>query len=311
MSLVKKHKITPRKLAANRANAQFSGGPTTPEGRDHVRAAHLRHGFYAQASGGALPALGEDPAQFQALLESLLQAWQPADAFQESLVCQLATALWRKDRAIRIQDSLAVRKLEKKQENRLFLVVYGRALAEKAAAHFQALAAEVVREDYFTCPAHIERFAELYESDPDRIPKTPLALLRRLRKPGSVAPPSIMDDAEPEDEVMDDPEPEAERPAEGAEREEARKQLGEWLAEQIRSCQKTIAACDEEPCEPTSPYERDAMLVPDHPQAALMLRMEESSFRQMWRLTNLLLRIKGQAQGVAPPRNEGPSQHVL
>jgi hypothetical protein len=50
MSLVKKQKITPRKLAANRANAQFSSGPTTPEGREHVRAAHLRHGFYAQAA---------------------------------------------------------------------------------------------------------------------------------------------------------------------------------------------------------------------------------------------------------------------
>jgi hypothetical protein len=288
MSLLKKQKITPRKLAANRANARLSRGPATPEGREHMRAAHLRHGFYSQAGGGPLPALGEDPAEFQALVDSLLEAWQPADAFEESLVRQLASALWRKDRAVRIQDSLAVQKLEKKRGNRLFLFVYARTSAEKVAARFKALATEVAREDYFTAPAQIELFEGLYESDPDRIPKTPLALLRRLRKPGSVDPPSVMDDPEPEDEM----------PTEGPEREESRKQLLEWLAEEIRTCEKAIAACDEEPFEPTSPYERDALLVPDHPHAALMLRMEDSSFRQMWRLTNLLLRIKGPRKAV-------------
>jgi hypothetical protein len=286
--LVKKPNMTPGRLAAARANGQLSHGPVTPEGMDRIRASNTRHGFYSQVSGGALPALGEDPAEFQALIDSLLETWRPADAFQERLVMQLASSLWRKERSVRLQDSLAVRKLEKKQGNRLFLFVYGQALAEKTAERLKALAAEVAREDYCTGQAQIELFEDLFESDPDRIPKATLALLRRLRLSGSVAPPSVMDDPEPEDEM----------PAEGAEREEARKQLLDRLSEEIRICEKAIAACEGEPFEPASPYERDALLVPDHPQAALMMRMEESTFRQIWRLTNLHIRLKGQEKKV-------------
>ena len=50
----------------------------TDEGRERIRAAHLRHGFYAQAEEVALRALGEDPAQFQELLEGLWGTYNPA-----------------------------------------------------------------------------------------------------------------------------------------------------------------------------------------------------------------------------------------
>jgi hypothetical protein len=49
MSPAKKPMMTPRKLAANRANARFSVGPTTVEGKERIRAANIRHRFHLRA----------------------------------------------------------------------------------------------------------------------------------------------------------------------------------------------------------------------------------------------------------------------
>jgi hypothetical protein len=46
-------------------------------------------------------------------------------------------------------------------------------------------------------------------------------------------------------------------------------------------------------------------------RTALMVRMEESSFRQVWRLSNLLIRIKSRTLEVVPPGNEGISNDVI
>jgi hypothetical protein len=48
------------------------------------------------------------------------------------------------------------------------------------------------------------------------------------------------------------------------------------------------------------PYERAAEIALAHPDAALMQGMEEPSFRQIWRITNLLLRINRQAREGEP-----------
>ena len=61
MSLVKKLNLSEKQLAANRRNQKLSHGMLTAKGRERIRAAHLRHGFRANAEGVALQALGEDP----------------------------------------------------------------------------------------------------------------------------------------------------------------------------------------------------------------------------------------------------------
>jgi len=63
MSLVKKPRFTEKKLKASRANAKHSRGPVTPAGRERIRVAHLRHGFYSKAEEVPLRALGEDPEE--------------------------------------------------------------------------------------------------------------------------------------------------------------------------------------------------------------------------------------------------------
>ncbi|MGD1102607.1 MAG: hypothetical protein ABSA59_11120 [Terriglobia bacterium] len=92
MSLVKSPRMTERKVAAIRRNQKLSHGPATAEGRERIRAAHLRHGFYAPAEEVATRALGEEPVHFHELLEGLWKKYDPADAVQEGLVIRLARA---------------------------------------------------------------------------------------------------------------------------------------------------------------------------------------------------------------------------
>ena len=90
---------TDRQIEANRLNAQHSTGPTTPEGRAAVRLNGLKFGLYAETL--VLP--GEDPAEFEALLDRLHAEHQPATLTEELFVSQLAMASWRQKRVQRME----------------------------------------------------------------------------------------------------------------------------------------------------------------------------------------------------------------
>ena len=91
--------LSDRKIEANRQNAQHSTGPSTPEGRAAVRLNGLKHGLCAETV--VVP--GEDPAQFEALLEAYRAEYQPATPSAEFLVRQVAMADWRLLRLHRIE----------------------------------------------------------------------------------------------------------------------------------------------------------------------------------------------------------------
>jgi hypothetical protein len=74
MSLVKKPEMTEKKVAANRPSRKLAHGPVTDERRECIRAALLRRGFDLPAEEMAMRALGEDPAQFQELLDEVWNA---------------------------------------------------------------------------------------------------------------------------------------------------------------------------------------------------------------------------------------------
>ena len=72
-------------LAANRANSQRSTGPVTPEGK----AGSSRHGFRSQTI--LLP--GDDPAEYQALLDHLQSEFPPHDLTGERCLREMADAV--------------------------------------------------------------------------------------------------------------------------------------------------------------------------------------------------------------------------
>src|SRR5437016_2346502 len=93
--------LTDRKIEANRQNAQHSTGPSTPEGRAAVRLNGLKHGLCAET----IVVPGEDPAEFEAMLEAYRAEYKPPTASAEFLVRQVAMADWRLLRLHRLEAS--------------------------------------------------------------------------------------------------------------------------------------------------------------------------------------------------------------
>jgi hypothetical protein len=324
--------MTEKKLAANRRNQKLCNGPATAEGRERIRAAHLRHGFYAQAEEVALRALGEDPAQFQELLEGLWKKWNPSDALQQKLVARLARAVWRLERADRMQEGYALRQakdVNNTREDRLHAQMMR---LKMTAAGLQSLAQSVEREHYVTTPADLELMKSLAEKGmmKESGPIT-IALFYQLQEPGAPGPGETeeteVSEAEARQIVTDiraifnlDPlpappanaastsgRPEGQQRAGGTEAAEEGPNLSaaEWEARApLRQLLENILKRQAELCEAQrlvhlrecvagpSPYERAAETAPTHRNATLMQRMEDSNFRQVARVTSLLMRMK-------------------
>jgi hypothetical protein len=81
------------------APATGAHGPRTPEGKAASARNSLRHGLTAREI--VLP--GEDAAAYEALLNELLEAHQPAPGAETLLVHQIAQSQWRLDRARRLE----------------------------------------------------------------------------------------------------------------------------------------------------------------------------------------------------------------
>jgi hypothetical protein len=85
---------------ANRANAQYSTGPRSMEGKLASSRNSLQHGL----ASGTILIPGEDPAQFEALRNDLLAEYHPATATEELLVQEMAQSFWLSQRALRFQN---------------------------------------------------------------------------------------------------------------------------------------------------------------------------------------------------------------
>ena len=94
--------ISEAQLAANRANAQLSTGPTSPEGREKSSQNRITHGL-----AGTFRLLGwEDPDQFQDLAKSFYNEHQPNSDSERRLVDSMVQHFWLMQRALTLQDQL-------------------------------------------------------------------------------------------------------------------------------------------------------------------------------------------------------------
>jgi hypothetical protein len=95
--------ISPERLAANRANAQFSTGP----GLAGIAVSCLNHTIHGLARhNGAFKLLtSEDPIGFEALKASLAQEHQATTTTEAILINAMAESHWLAQRAQRLQDT--------------------------------------------------------------------------------------------------------------------------------------------------------------------------------------------------------------
>ena len=163
MSLRKKATMTEEKLFANRLNGKRSEGPATPEGRERIRDANTRHGFYSPAEAVALACLGEDPAELERLRQSLHGDLQPPSGLQQELVEHLVDVVWRWKRAGRMQEGFALRQAKEvnlTREDRVHAHMMRLKMTEES---LRLLAQSVAREYYITTPADLEKMKRLHQ----------------------------------------------------------------------------------------------------------------------------------------------------
>jgi hypothetical protein len=91
---------TTAQITANQENAQLSTGPVTEEGKAISSRNNFRHGL----ASSQLLIPGEDPAEYQALLDSYLAEHNPATPTETALVVGLAQHEWLGDRALNFQN---------------------------------------------------------------------------------------------------------------------------------------------------------------------------------------------------------------
>jgi hypothetical protein len=82
---------TEKQIAANRANAKRSTGPKTFEGKIRSSVNSRKHGLSAKT----IVIDGEDPAEFDELLSSLIKQFNPDPGCEYELVSLLANTFWR------------------------------------------------------------------------------------------------------------------------------------------------------------------------------------------------------------------------
>ena len=95
--------LSPRRLAARRANAMKCPGPRTPEGKAVARLNALKHGFFACDVVNPVldgPARAEE---FNSLLDALLEEYQPESARERILIDDVAACCWRIRRLLRYE----------------------------------------------------------------------------------------------------------------------------------------------------------------------------------------------------------------
>jgi len=94
--------ISSAQLEANRANAQFSTGPRTAEGRQRSRLNATRHGLTSQ--NPLLPT--EDPQAYRKFCEEYVADLKPKGAIEQQLAHSMAGMQWRLNRCHDIEQSI-------------------------------------------------------------------------------------------------------------------------------------------------------------------------------------------------------------
>jgi len=97
--------VSPRKIAANRQNAQKSTGPKTPRGKRHSRRNALKHGLFAMDLYIVAITAWEDPDEYRNLLKRLAHDYQPTGAAEELEVQRIASCWWKLSRVWRYENA--------------------------------------------------------------------------------------------------------------------------------------------------------------------------------------------------------------
>ena len=138
MSLVRRS-MTPKLLAANRANALKSTGPRTEHGMTTTSQNITKPLPFPFTIMANMRELGENPEEYEALCQALHRTLDPQDEFEQMLVEDMAQVRWRRQRLIRAEASLAASR-RRNYEIARELQRYGRSCPQERLAGLVAAA---------------------------------------------------------------------------------------------------------------------------------------------------------------------------
>jgi hypothetical protein len=340
VSLIKKLFVSAEKLAANQSNGRQSQGPATPEGRERIRSANTRHGYYSQAPGAQMQVLGEDPEEFERLFESLRTVWEPENEYQTSLVRRMARLTWRLERADRAHEAMLVSQMETLERNIAHELRDAAARHDREVTRLRTLMQALDGNRFHSTEQDLEGLERIYGKVPTGVGLEILRRVYRLQSPRSGNPANSADPGNPGNTAnsaeFSDPEDSEGRPegntggsarkqagaprqagarkqagnaltiATGAERDVLRAELRLLLREEIKRMDEDHEQRRAE-LEEITPAFRDSLLVPKQPQAALLVRLRDSDLRQLRFVTDLLMKLKGRGNKPAgdaePPKS--------
>jgi hypothetical protein len=248
----------------------------TRPGKANSAASRLRHGFYSQPRAEALAGLGEEPEDYLRLMESLLEDLQPREGLEMHLVTQMGETLWRMQRAQRMQEGLALKRIQSKVLHEEMMTTTTASQAVANLEPFERLQEALSPRGDGPTPAEIQAFVESREEGSSPRMQEFIVLLQSL--------PGLKEERK---------------------RKLARRQARAELHELMEAYQSVAWRMARRAEKVHSPENIAALAAPQDDNALLLQKMEDSNLRRLWRLTNTLMKVR--QGGLAPKdvKNEG------
>ena len=258
--------MTGEKTHEQEVNAPSAAGATTPEAEVTPAVADFRQGFFTEARYDLLLALGEEPKDYQRMMESLLEDLQPRQGLESHLVEQMGETFWRMRRAQRMRDGLALKSIQRKVQGETMVASMQASKAFEALEPFERLKEALSPRGPGPTAAEIDAFVKTRKGDSSEEMQEFILLLKSLKEP--------MEEQERK-----------------AACQKARKQLG-----RVMEAYENLAWRFSRQSEKVqSPANLAALMAPEDQSSVLLQRMEDSSLRRLWRLINAFGKVR---QGV-------------
>ena len=261
------NEVTQMETVKSNANAPVSATKYVPQspGEAAVMSAveSLRSGLFTEGQMDLMMTLGEAPRDFQELMESLLKDLEPRPGIERHLVDQIGQSFWRLRRAQRMQDGMAARQLSFRLDLERARAVQKASATFERVAPFQQLEKALGRRVVGPTAEEIDSFIK------SRIDKSSDAmvefihLLKSLRKP-----------------------------MEEKERKAVLRKARVRLRGLMESYENAAWRVGRQMEKVDSPENLAALMAPNDPSALLAQKLEDSSLRRIWRLTNAFQKVR-------------------
>jgi len=228
----------------------------------HPAVAHFRKGF-KDSRHELLLSMGEDPKDYQEVVESVLVDLQPRPGLENCLADQLAETIWRMKRIQRMREGLALNNIRAKTQAQDTSVNLRAAQVFEAMEPFERLEAALQRRGMGPSPEEIDAFVESEKEKASPQVQEIIQLLESLKEP------------------LDKQERKATRQKIRALLGPLMEGLGTMAWQSARQSERV-----------RSSENLAALMAPRDPSSVLLQRMEDSALRQLWRLTNTFAKIR-------------------